>query len=46
MAEYTLPLVGWILYVVVPVVSLGWVTLWYRKRRKKNGSQVEGGESL
>lgn len=44
MAEYTLPLLGWILYVAVPLASLVWVTYWYLKRQKNNKTRAAGGE--
>lgn len=46
MTEFSLPLLGWFLYVVVPVVSLAWVSYWYYKRQQgqSNNSDENNGD--
>lgn len=48
MADYAMPLIGWFLYVGVPLIIWGGTAIWYwnRQRAPNPRSQAsEGGES-
>lgn len=42
MTEFSLPLLGWFLYVAVPVLTIAWVTYWYYKRQQGRSNDPDG----